>query len=77
MRKIDHNRTMLDREAHFKVPLPFKMISEYRSRQGIRGEAGAAGGVLMKKDIPLSVEDVLLCRGLLHEVLTFFEGEKG
>ncbi|NOR33156.1 MAG: hypothetical protein GQ579_00600, partial [Bacteroidales bacterium] len=72
-----HNRTMLDREVHFKVPLPIKMISEYRSRQGIGGEVGAAGGVLMKKDTLQCEEDVLFCRGLLNEVRTFFEGEEG
>ena len=43
-RKIDHNRTMLDREVHWKEPWPFKRISEYCSRQGI-GE----GAVLRAK----------------------------
>ena len=34
MRKIDLNRTMLDREVRWEVPLSFMRISEYRSRQG-------------------------------------------
>ncbi|NOR34634.1 MAG: hypothetical protein GQ579_08150 [Bacteroidales bacterium] len=76
-RKTDHNRTMLYREMHWEVPLPYRMISEYRSRQGIGGEIVASGGVLMKKDTSLCVEDVLLCRGLLDEVRTLFESEHG
>jgi hypothetical protein len=60
MRKTDCNRTMLGREVHWEVPLPYRMVSEYRSRQGIGGEAGAAG---KKKDTLHSKEDVLLCRG--------------
>jgi hypothetical protein len=30
-----------------------------------------------KKDTSQREEDVLLCRGLLNEVRTFFEGEEG
>ena len=31
----------------------------------------------MKKDTSQIKKDVLLCRGLLNEVRTFFEGEEG
>ena len=68
---------MLDREVRWEVPPPFRMISEYRSRQGIGGEAGAAGGPGMKKDTSQCEEDVLLCRELLDEVRTLFESEHG
>ncbi len=61
--KIDHNRTMLDREVHWEMPQPFRKISEYRNRQGIGGEAVAAGGAGKGKDTLRSKEDVLLCRG--------------
>ena len=54
---------MLDREVHWEVPLPFKRISEYRSRQGIGGEVGTAGGAGKEKDTLRIKEDVLLCRG--------------
>jgi hypothetical protein len=77
MRKIDHNRTMLDREVHWEVPLPYVRISEYRSRQGIGGEGAAAGGAGKKKDTLRKKEDVLLCRELLDEVRTLFEIEHG
>ena len=77
MRKIDHNRTMLGREVHWEVPPPFRMVSEYRSRRGIEGVLRSAGGAGIKKDTLRYKEDVLLCRGLLNEVRTFFEGEKG
>jgi hypothetical protein len=77
IRKIGSNRCLLDREVHWEMPSPFRMISEYRSRQGIGEKAGAAGGAEIKKDTLRIKEDVLLCRGLLHEVRTFFEGEKG
>ena len=68
---------MLDREVNWEMPSPFRMISEYRSRHGIIGEAGAAGRAEIKKDTLRIKEDVLLSRGLLHEVRTFFEGEEG
>ena len=61
--KIGSNRCLLDREIHWKVPPPFRMITEYRSRQGIEEEVGAAGGAGKEKDTPQSEEDVLLCRG--------------
>jgi len=53
--------------------LSLRLISKYRSRKGIGGEAGAARGALMKKDTLQRKEDVLLCRGLLNEVRTHFE----
>ncbi|MCK4751132.1 MAG: recombinase family protein, partial [Bacteroidales bacterium] len=68
MRKIGSNRCLLDREVHWEVPLPFKRISEYRSRQGIGGEVGTAGGAGKEKDTLRIKEDVLLCRELLDEV---------
>ena len=68
---------MLDREVHWEMPQPYKMITEYRSRQGIGGEAIAAGTVLKKKDTLRYKEDVLLCRGLLNEVRTHYEGGNG
>ena len=63
IRKIGSNRCLLDREVHWEMPQPYKMITEYRSRQGIGGEAVAAGGVLKKKDTSQIKKDVLLCRG--------------
>ena len=63
IRKIGSNRCLLDREVRLEVPLPFRQISEYRSRYGIGGGAGQAGGAGMKKDIPQRKEDVLFCRG--------------
>ena len=66
-----------NREMHWEVPLPYRMISEYRNRQGIGGEVGFGGGVLMKKDTSQKEEDVLICRGLLDEVRTLFESEHG
>ena len=77
IRKIGSNRCLLDREVHWEVPPPFGRISVYRSRQGIGGEAGAADGAGTIKDTSQCEEDVLLCRGLLNEVRTFFEGEEG
>jgi len=68
---------MLDREVRFEVPLPFKRISEYRSRQGIGREVGSAGGAEKEKDTPQRKEDVLLCRELLYEVRTYYEREHG
>jgi hypothetical protein len=64
---------MLYREVYLELPLPYKWISEYRSRHGIGGEGATAGGVGKKKDTLQNKEDVLLCRGLLDEVRTFFE----
>ena len=66
---------MLDRKVRLEVPLPFKRISEYRSRHGIGAGVGSAGGAGKEKDTYRSMEDVLLCRGLLNEVRTFFEQE--
>ena len=68
---------MLDREVHWEVPFPFTKISEYRSRQGIGGKIVASGGAAIKKDTPRIKEDVLLCRGLLNEVRTYYEGGNG
>ena len=68
---------MLDRKVHFEVPLPFKLISECRSRQGVGAGTGTIGGAGKEKDTLRSMEDVLLCRELLNEVRTFFEGEEG
>ena len=68
---------MLDREMHWEVSLPFGRISEYRSRQGIGGEVGTAGGAGKEKDTLRIKEDVLLCRELLNEVRTYFESEDG
>ncbi len=68
---------MLDREVHWRVPPPYRMISEYRSRRGIEGEVGSAGGAAKEKDTSQCEEDVLLCRELLNEVRTFFEREEG
>ncbi len=63
IRKIGSNRCLLDKEVHWEVPLPYRMVSEYRSRQGIGGKVGVAGGAGKKKDTLHSKEDVLLCRG--------------
>jgi len=63
IRKIGSNRCLLDRKVQFEVPRPFRMISEYRSRKGIGGKAGFAGGSAKKKDTSQCVEDVLFCRG--------------
>ena len=57
--------------------LLLRLISDYRSRRGIGGEMVASGGAGKAKDTSQCEEDVLLCRGLLHEVLTLFEVEKG
>ena len=54
---------MLDREVRLEVPLPFRRISEYRSRYGIGAGEGKLGGTVKKKDTSQSEEDVLLCRG--------------
>jgi hypothetical protein len=43
--------------------LSLRLISEYRSRRGIGGDAGSAGGPGKKKDTSQYAEDVLLCRG--------------
>ena len=40
IRKIGSNRCLLDREVHRDVPLPLKLVSEYRSRQGIEAGVG-------------------------------------
>jgi len=77
IRKIGSNRCLLYREVHWEVDLPFKRISEYRSRHGIGGEVVSAGWVEMKKDTLRRKEDVLLCRELLNEVRTYFEKEHG
>jgi len=68
---------MLDREVHIKVLPPFRMISEYRSRHRIEEEVSATGGAGKEKDTLRPIEDVLLCRGLLYEVRTHFEGGNG
>jgi len=38
IRKIGSNRCLLNREVHWEMPPPFRMITEYRSRQVIGGE---------------------------------------
>lgn len=68
---------MLDREVHWKVPLPFKQISEYRSRHEIGAGTGPAGGAGKEKDTACKMEDVLLCRKLLNEARTFFKSANG
>ena len=76
-RKTDHNRTMLNGKVHWQLTLPYKRITEYRSRRGIGGEAGSSGGAGKKKDTLQNKEDVLLCRELLDDVRTYFESEHG
>jgi hypothetical protein len=58
IRKIGSNRSLLDREVHWEVPLPFRMISEYRSRRGIGGEVGFA---FFGREYSLSLTDA--CQG--------------